>query len=105
MFYVGVDIGKHNHEATILDNSGEEIGSVKFSNTKSGLKKLLCIVPDCSDAVFGLEATGHYWLPIYCNLKAQDLSLVVLNPIQSDSLRKSLHPENQDGQERFLHYR
>jgi transposase len=87
MFYVGIDIGKRNHEATILDSSGEEIGSVKFSNTKSGLKKLLCIVPDCSDAVFGLEATGHYWLPIYCNLKAQDLSLVVLNPIQSDSLR------------------
>jgi transposase len=87
MFYVGVDIGKHNHEATILNSSGEEIGSVKFSNTKSGLKKLLSLVPDCSDAVFGLEATGHYWLPIYCSLKAQDLSLVVINPIQSDSLR------------------
>lgn len=87
MFYVGIDIGKRNHEATILDNSGKQISSVKFPNTKYGVQKLLAVVPDSSDSVFGLEATGHYWLPIYCSLKADDLSLVVLNPIQSDSLR------------------
>jgi transposase len=86
--YVGIDIGKHNHEATILDESGNQItDSVKFPNTKDGLQKLLVKVPDPSNAVFGLEATGHYWIPIYCGLVADELKVIVLNPIQSDSLR------------------
>jgi len=88
MIYVGIDIGKHNHEATILDESGKEIaGSVKFSNSKAGTQKLLSSIPDLSEAVFSLEATGHYWIPLYCSLVADNFKVLVLNPIQSDSLR------------------
>lgn len=88
MLYVGIDIGKHNHEATILNESGEEIcQSVKFGNSNSGLEKLLSKIPDLRDTTFGLEATGHYWLPIYCELTSRDMKVMVLNPIQSNSLR------------------
>jgi predicted NBD/HSP70 family sugar kinase len=35
MLYFGIDIGKRNHEATILDKSGKELcESIKFSNSK-----------------------------------------------------------------------
>jgi len=88
MIYVGIDIGKRNHEATILDESGKEIAeSISFKNSGSGVEKLLSRIPDPSDAVFGLEATGHYWIPLYCSLIANGLKVLVLNPIQSDSLR------------------
>jgi len=88
MIYVGIDVGKHNHEAIILDQAGKEIvESVKFLNSRDGLEKLLSRIPDPSDVVFGLEATGHYWLPIYCKLVADGKKVLVLNPIQSDSLR------------------
>ena len=41
-----------------------------------------------SPCVFGMEATGHYWYPIYSFLKAKGYTICVINPIQSDSLRK-----------------
>lgn len=41
-----------------------------------------------SPCVFGMEATGHYWYPIYSFLKAKGYTIYVINPNQSDSLRK-----------------
>lgn len=41
-----------------------------------------------SPCVFGMEATGHYWYPIYSFLKAKGYTIYVINPIQSDTLRK-----------------
>lgn len=88
MLYVGIDVGKRNHEATILDNNGKELcGSIKFSNSNEGVAKLLSKITNVKDATFGLEATGHYWLPLYCNLVSRGFNVLVLNPIQSDSLR------------------
>jgi transposase len=88
MLYVGIDIGKRNHEATILDKSGKELcESIKFSNSNEGVDKLLSQIKNAKNATFSLEATGHYWLPLYCNLVSKNLNVLVLNPIQSDSLR------------------
>jgi len=88
MLYVGIDVGKRNHEATILDESGKELfESVKFSNSNEGVDKLLSKIANLKDVTFGLEATGHYWLALYCNLISRGFNVLVLNPIQSDSLR------------------
>ena len=88
MLYIGIDIGKRNHEATILDESGKELGeSIKFLNTVPGAEKLMSKIPNPKDAMFVLEATGHYWLSLYCYLTSKELSVQVINPIQSDSLR------------------
>ncbi len=36
MYIVGIDIGKNNHEATIIDETGVIIGkSIKFTNSHS----------------------------------------------------------------------
>ena len=35
-----------------------------------------------------MEATGHYWLSVYSYLLELGYTLKVINPIQSDSLRK-----------------
>jgi len=88
MLYIGIDVGKRNHEATILDESGKELcESVKFPNSIAGAEKLLSKVPNPKNAMFILEATGHYWLSLYCYLASKELSTQVINPIQSDSLR------------------
>lgn len=70
MFYVGIDIAKNNHEAAILGDTGEPLGSaLKIPNTTAGAQKLLShlekagVSPDST--VIGMEATGHYWLVIY----------------------------------------
>ena len=40
-----------------------------------------------NDVVFGLEATGHYWLSLYSFLLEKGYVINVINPIQSDSFR------------------
>lgn len=34
-----------------------------------------------------MEATGHYWLALYCHLSDLNFKVSVINPIQSDALR------------------
>ena len=91
MFIVGIDIGKNNHEATIIDMQGNIIGkSIKFTNSNEGANKLLKHISNATsdnNIVFGLEATGHYWLSIYSFLLQKGYTINVINPIQSDSFR------------------
>ncbi|MFU8795119.1 MAG: IS110 family transposase, partial [Dethiobacteria bacterium] len=91
MYYCGIDIAKHRHELAVLDEAGVCVLSMHFANSQQGLKKLLDalaslkIEPD--NISFCLEATGHYWLALYCQLKELGYQLHVINPIQSDALR------------------
>ncbi|WP_373845457.1 IS110 family transposase [Clostridium sp.] len=91
MYIVGVDIGKNNHEATIIDDTGSIIGkSIKFANSHSGGNKLIEHIKKYtgnSKVIFGLEATGHYWLSLYSFLLTKGYEINVINPIQSDSFR------------------
>lgn len=88
MIHVGIDIGKRFHEATVLDDAGNQISkSIKFPNSQIGAEKLLDKIPDSNQAIFILEATGHYWLNIYSFLSSRNLTVNVINPIQSDALR------------------
>jgi transposase len=91
MYIVGIDIGKNNHEATIIDDKGSIIGkSVKFTNSHSGGNKLIEHIKKHigdSEVIFGLEATGHYWLSLYSFLLEKGYTINVINPIQSDSFR------------------
>ena len=92
MYIVGIDIGKNHHEASIVSPEGKQIGrSLRFATTHKGADSLMSFIfknIGNSPCVFGMEATGHYWYPIYSFLKAKGYTIYVINPIQSDSLRK-----------------
>lgn len=92
MYIVGIDIGKNHHEASIVSPEGKQIGrSLRFATTHKGADSLMSFIfknIGYSPCVFGMEATGHYWYPIYSFLKAKGYTIYVINPIQSDSLRK-----------------
>ena len=92
MYIVGIDIGKNHHEASIVSPEGKQIGrSLRFATTHKGAHSLMSFIfknIGNSPCVFGMEATGHYWYPIYSFLKAKGYTICVINPIQSDSLRK-----------------
>ena len=92
MYIIGIDIGKNHHEASIVSPEGKQIGrSLRFATTHKGAVSLMRFIfknIGNSPCVFGMEATGHYWYPIYSFLKAKGYTIYVINPIQSDSLRK-----------------
>ena len=92
-FFVGVDIAKFNHEASIIDSNGKLVSeSFSFSNSIKGLDKFqkrifsFCLTSD--NCIIGMEATGHYWLSLYSFLVDLGFFCVVINPIQSDAFRK-----------------
>lgn len=90
---IGIDIGKRYHQATVIDETGQILGgSIRFTNTTTGaellLKRVFSVNPVCLPLIFGLEATGHYWLALYSYLVEIGYQVVVLNPYQSDAFRK-----------------
>ena len=93
MFYIGVDIAKNNHEASIIDSDGKLVSeSFSFSNSIRGLEKFQKFISsfsiDSNNCIIGMEATGHYWLSLYSFLIDLGFSCIVINPIQSDAFRK-----------------
>jgi len=92
MFYIGIDIGKRNHEVGLIDDKGKPIGkTLRFTNSKKGSEKMLEFInqynltPD--NSVVGIEATGHYWLSVFSFLHKLGFKTTVFNPLQSDALR------------------
>lgn len=70
MFYCGIDIAKHKHEASVIATDGKAlIDSISFANDKQGCEKVLAVFGKfeiaSADVIIGMEATGHYWLSVY----------------------------------------
>jgi len=94
MFYLGIDIAKTNHVASLLDKDGNVIiRNIKFTNSNEGYKSLLEVVSsaasDLSLVLIGMEATGHYWLSLFSSLIDDKFNVSVFNPYQIKSYRSS----------------
>ena len=93
MFYIGIDIAKRSHQAAVTDASGELIVKpFSFKNSALGFAQFLSVLEEnsvaCSCCVIGLEATGHYWYPLYFFLVEQKFTVKVFNPIQTAAFRE-----------------
>lgn len=89
MLFVGIDIAKRNHEASVIAQDGSVVRkAMRFANSQAGYNKFMDMVRGLSEpVVFGMEATGHYWLTLYTHLRNDGYTVHVINPIQSDALR------------------
>ena len=90
MFFLGIDIAKHNHVASLIDDNGNSIfKAYSFSNSSNGADSLIDKLKKYStdDIIIGMEATGHYWLALYSYLLEKDFNIIVINPIQTDAWR------------------
>lgn len=93
MFYLGIDIGKNTHVASLIDDKSKIIfKAFSFSNTSDGAASLLDKLAPYSpnDIEIGMEATGHYWLSVYSFLIEHHFVVHVVNPIQTDGWRKGV---------------
>lgn len=99
MYYLGIDIAKTNHVASLMDDKGTELlRNIKFTNSTNGYKKLLVTIQDylgaLDDIIVGMEATGHYWLSLYSALTEDNFDVSVFNPYQIKSYRGAYHNRN-----------
>lgn len=90
MLSVGVDIGKFEHEAIVIDEQGMALGpSLRFSNSDEGFAHFLAYLPQKPRRI-AMEATGHYWLNLYAHLLTLNPAetVIVINPLQTEAKRK-----------------
>lgn len=92
MIFVGIDIAKFSHYASAVNSDGQVLlEPFSFSNSIEGfnllLSKISCFAKD--ECLIGLEATGHYSDNIVSFLYSKGFKIGIINPIQTDALRKS----------------
>lgn len=91
MFYLGIDIGKNTHVASLMDDDAKIIfKAFSFSNTLDDAENLLHKLEPYQNIQIGMEATGHYWLSLYSFLIEHGFTVHVVNPIQTDGWRKGV---------------
>ena len=108
MFYTGIDIAKHKHEASVIDAEGKALlDSISFANTKEGCEKLVALFHRLGiakdDVLIGMEATGHYWLSVHAFFFELGYDVKVINPIQSEAFRKMyIRQTKNDSKDSFI---
>ena len=92
MFYLGIDIGKNTHVASLVDDKKKVIfKAFSFSNSIDGAESLILKLEAFKNELeVGMEATGHYWLSIYSYLVEKNFTVRVINPIQTDGWRQGI---------------
>lgn len=90
MVYIGIDIAKFKHFASVVSSDGEVIVKpFPFENSRQGFMKLIEEIENFQDCLIGLESTGHYAENLIYFLYQRGYQIGVINPIQTDALRDS----------------
>jgi transposase len=88
-FFVGIDVGKRTHYATVVDANGIAClpKTLKFANTREGYGQVQAAIAEATahtspaEVTVGCEATGPYWLSLYEALTQYGYRMLVLNPL------------------------
>ena len=90
-FYVGVDIAKYEHVASVLDGSTGEflLDSLHFDNNSKGFKLLLSNLCELNkkDVVIGFESTAHYHQTLFSYLSGKKYRCFLINPFMTSRFR------------------
>lgn len=93
MFIVGIDVAKRNHEVTVITSEGQVVcKAFRISNTRTGYNRMIERLGKLTNLkgqfIFAMESTAHYWLALYTRLKKDGYQAVILNPIQTHTMRE-----------------
>ncbi len=94
MFYIGFDIAKENHYASVANSNGEVIiEAFLVKNSLNGFNFFMNKLSEknipISSCLVGLESTGHYGENLINFLHNKGFQIGIINPIQTDALRNS----------------
>lgn len=92
MIYVGIDVAKTNHYASIIDSNGEVIEEpFLIKNNQDGFNLLYQKIKnyDKDKLLIGLESTAHYGNNLIYFFFKKGFKIGIINPIQTSTLRKT----------------
>lgn len=95
MNYLGIDVSKSTSRYVILDSDGEKASKpFTLHNDQNAFTQLLERLKELDlrpeNLLVGIEATGIWWENIYCFLTEQKITVIVLNPHQTNKFREAL---------------
>ena len=95
LIIVAVDVAKDKHDCFITNSDGEVLfDSFTIPNTMSGFQdlfsKIKSVTKSLQNIKVGLESTGHYHLNLLGFLLDKGLPCILVNPLHTSLLRKSL---------------
>lgn len=93
MIYAGIDIAKSSHVIGATDERGKGAARpMQFANSSAGFDRCVAYLDGLTESkpelLVGMEATGHYWLPLFCRLQSEGYAVVVINPMRTDAMRR-----------------
>lgn len=94
-YYLGIDVGKFEHQATLLNEREEMMGqSIRFKNNLSSFQELMSqikkVLPEQAEIKVGMESTGHYWINLNNFLQDNGVeNIQIINPIETQQLSKT----------------
>ena len=90
-YYVGVDVAKFEHVASILDSKTGELvlDSFHFENSIKGFKELLSNLSKLKkiDVMVGFESTAHYHQNLFNYLTEKQYKCYLINPLMVSRFR------------------
>ena len=89
-YFVGIDIAKYTHYASIIDSNGIIIEEpFPFDNSNDGFNYLLSKLNQLTlnDIVIGFESTAHYHLNLMNFLDNNGFKTIIINPILTKRFR------------------
>ncbi len=92
MIYVGIDIAKLNHFASVVSSDGEVlVEPFKFLNNDEGFRSLSLVLDrfERDNLLIGFESTAHYGNNLVEFLFSKGYRFCILNPLQTYALRNS----------------
>mgnify|MGYP003598508797 CR=1 FL=1 len=78
MFYLGIDVGKNNHEAGFIREDGSHVGkSLRFPNSQDGFDALSAFIisrlPENESFCIDMEATERNRVALYSLMQAKNM--------------------------------
>ncbi len=89
IIFIGIDISKKKFDVSIANLKTKNISKI-FSNDPSGFEQLKAMLPEGSEVIVALEATGCYGENLTRFLYNNDINVFVLNPAQVKNYAKSI---------------
>ncbi len=107
MYFVGIDIGKRHHDASVMDEQGEGRLHLTFANTSAGLERLLERLAKLAPLGpahfrFALESTAHYWMGIHHAARGARLQRGRGQPAAVERCTEPLSAQGEDGSARLV---
>ncbi len=92
MYFVGVDIAKSFHVASVIDSFGVvHLESFSFDNNHKGFSKFIDLISSFpkEELLIGLESTAHYGEVFAQFVFNLGFKVAIVNPLQTSAIRKA----------------